>query len=1310
MPPRKYLKAGVRQSAVEIGRLRGVSSVIFLALLLSISLSFAQSPPVCQPPGTATVLTLNYDHPAGQPTGTLTTYLYYMSSGITTGGGTSGSQTAPASPSTIWNLADAAPAPHRQSGAGAQLQTPVNIVPVQLQPQGLPGALLLVIDSSPSSPQSVCRIITDAKGKASAPLPQPTGGACVQHRVVFCPFTGSDAQSKADLATCAQLIDANNKLIPSVDWHSISPCANSVGGTDADVKDYRDKFLPVQNAQQVCNTSPSSSSVGLCWSLALIFGLLFSAAFLSGRNPLAFFDFGVTRGVRANRAAGAYTPMTQNVSMNISGIAQAADKLANAASDLVSGKGISQGSFSQGLLGKTLTGDRSATATSEEQKGLVGKGLEKITPKLDTGSKPVDKALTGAIQAVAIGTTVGLVSLVAGRKPTLKKFLAAGISTAKPYGIKAAAGYGMDTASEALAKGAEALMPATAPSTSTLASIAGVPKPDLIDNFRSGLATTLDMRKKELSLPQAGPDGVIRVFRAGEEHKRGAEPLGTLKITGGLTFTTYTDSSNRNWVATLSKNDEGKWELSDRFRWITESAGGGMTMILANGRQMSMNGGSGTKSYAATVGDAAVGLFSSGNLGDVAKAVFVTPFAGLYHAIVNTFSSNGLEIRNASREFALGDGTGKPDMSFIIRGGQVLQLSGKTSTQVRTYDAGTGELKLNADITDAKGKVLLPASRQETDSVTGKVNTIQIVYGFDGLVMADRTHAAETPVSIPDRVASSTIVPIAVGGVGLHYVTTTKDDKRTQTISDAHDAELVKITRDRNGAILSITNNEGKNVDVLSIGNLNYSISKSPDGVISIDQTGRISQAQMAVDPWKAEYFYKNGAQITTVDEKGHVVRELTAGQVLDLTTYQPIKESISALLLGLYSSGAFGGAKAEWRNPTAGQGGAWAAISGGLWEGFISPVVLNPLSQGQPPQMSTEMEEARLKAAKEIAQYEHDADANPAGSVIDKKKKKNPLYSSDDYWAELGEDVAGLIKPGASAPSPPDPRTTSGSQLLDWGAEHADQLTPKGRKVLDKMIGLAQYEQQDALLQLTNGNWLSETGLWDSSPDLRGFTNELLTAKGEEVAARKSLLHSLDSAREQLESKAHVVDDSTRQALDSRRQTIAKASQTAAVYKAAGSALVLIDNADLSSDIIVSAREQVKTLVKGYKDADADQPLFIIPLARQPSTPAIVQGQPLNSPDGQTQIVVQEILPPQPDEPKGRIVFRDAAGQTYVAERTNMGMQISESKKTDIRARLHQLQSAAEQLPFARPKNGLTTAEVMEEQLRQAIAKAEKR
>ncbi|MDE1798097.1 MAG: hypothetical protein KGH63_01675, partial [Candidatus Micrarchaeota archaeon] len=479
------------------GKLQSVLALIALALLLSISISFADATQVCAPPGSATSLTLDYSHNSGDASGLLSAYLFYTDA------------------------------------------TPKQV--------GLPGALLIVADGVyvPNSkydpfgpgqpPNGVCKMVTGPDGKASAALFHPPGGVCVQHRVVFCPFTGSNSQNKTDLATCAQLTGPDNKLVKTLDWKSIPDCPGAAPAvSDGSVRNYGElgcgsnsdcgptqicevgtytctpSFRPVQNAQQVCNTSPSPATVGLCWSLALIFGLLFSAAFISGRNPLAFLDFGAARSVRMNRNAGYYMPMTQNVSVNVTGMAQAADKAANmvsAAAGSYSDKKADTSTVKKDASGKPVidkaTGkpvletrtisagsQRMAAMGAASQSGLLGgmvsQQLGTLTGKA-SGALGINsetsggKALTGLVQGAIVGGMVGLVSMVAGGKRA--KPGKAILSAVTPFAVKAGGQYALDSGVAALVKTqSSSAMPDT--TGAKAAPAAG----DVLTNFKTALA------------------------------------------------------------------------------------------------------------------------------------------------------------------------------------------------------------------------------------------------------------------------------------------------------------------------------------------------------------------------------------------------------------------------------------------------------------------------------------------------------------------------------------------------------------------------------------------------------------------------------------------------------------------------------------------------------------------------------------------------------------------------------------------------------------------------------------------------------
>lgn len=206
------------------------------------------------------------------------------------------------------------------------------------------GGLLLV--SWGDYPTHVCRMVTGKDGKVSAifsnkPSDYPGGGESRTYTVTFCPFTAyNDDVSKPNsvwMANCARFKDSGTgKAITRLNYETVSVCP---GAPDNGVKEFQittptvpethdlgDLWQPSTSFLTLRNNSPTAASATFCWGLAAVFGLLFSAMFITGRNPLSFLDWGATRNVRVNRAAGFYIPMSQNVSVAPVSILTALDR------------------------------------------------------------------------------------------------------------------------------------------------------------------------------------------------------------------------------------------------------------------------------------------------------------------------------------------------------------------------------------------------------------------------------------------------------------------------------------------------------------------------------------------------------------------------------------------------------------------------------------------------------------------------------------------------------------------------------------------------------------------------------------------------------------------------------------------------------------------------------------------------------------------------------------------------------------------------------------------------------------------------
>ncbi|MCL6089105.1 MAG: hypothetical protein M1530_02985 [Candidatus Marsarchaeota archaeon] len=276
--------------------MRGVGTSIILILLLAVPL-FSQSAGQCFPNAAPTYLRLSVDDTGTRAT--LNAYLYAL-----------------------------------------------NLTSAQRQAIPISGGLLFV--SWADFPAGACYMVTGGDGTVNAtfgPNPPnsnyPSGGQSLTYTVTFCPFTANNSDLFAInpqwLANCARFRDPSQSP-PAVTrltnfQNQLSRCpssqANSVAGSSQ--IDLSPSYQPSTSFLTLRNSSPSQGSVAFCWGLAAVFGLLFSAMFVSGRNPLYFFDFAATRGLRINRYSGYYMPMTQNVTMAPLAVLSAAGRVASMA-------------------------------------------------------------------------------------------------------------------------------------------------------------------------------------------------------------------------------------------------------------------------------------------------------------------------------------------------------------------------------------------------------------------------------------------------------------------------------------------------------------------------------------------------------------------------------------------------------------------------------------------------------------------------------------------------------------------------------------------------------------------------------------------------------------------------------------------------------------------------------------------------------------------------------------------------------------------------------------------------------------------
>jgi len=173
-----------------------------------------------------------------------------------------------------------------------------------------------------------CKAFTDSNGIAKLSIEAPKGGMRINHRIIFCPYVKQSVQGQKDMAICLRLTDENGKLHEIIDYTDIPNCDDAwtaPGQTKATVNGVQSDIwialAPAETSIEAVNTSPPQAQVAFCWALAIVFGLLLSASFTAGKNPLMFFDLNSARSIRMNRTAGTYQPMNQMLAINVEGIA-----------------------------------------------------------------------------------------------------------------------------------------------------------------------------------------------------------------------------------------------------------------------------------------------------------------------------------------------------------------------------------------------------------------------------------------------------------------------------------------------------------------------------------------------------------------------------------------------------------------------------------------------------------------------------------------------------------------------------------------------------------------------------------------------------------------------------------------------------------------------------------------------------------------------------------------------------------------------------------------------------------------------------
>ncbi len=318
-----------------------------MAIMAVLPLALAAAP-ICPPDAKATFIQMGSDcHPTATPNAYCDISVYVYSLTVTLGPHANSDVSFSAYAQPTMDMTPA-PAPDKQTCSIKPVPNNLPSSPKQFSPIRSSSSASLAAPSIPNSAgvegglviltwgnglAKSCKMVTGADGTVSAKVNYPPGATCSQVRTVFCPYTKDNTleDGQTTMAECAGLADDNGKPITRLDWKNplLKDCTgaaqNTVHGSLSN-QDLGNDYRSSAESVTICNNQPSDSQTSFCWGLALVFGLLFSASFISGRNPLMFFDFGVARSVRMNRAAGAYTPITQNVSVNPASVLDAVDK------------------------------------------------------------------------------------------------------------------------------------------------------------------------------------------------------------------------------------------------------------------------------------------------------------------------------------------------------------------------------------------------------------------------------------------------------------------------------------------------------------------------------------------------------------------------------------------------------------------------------------------------------------------------------------------------------------------------------------------------------------------------------------------------------------------------------------------------------------------------------------------------------------------------------------------------------------------------------------------------------------------------
>ncbi len=264
------------------------------------------------------------------------------------------------------------------------------------------------------------RIYTDANGKAVFDF-SAYAGACMNFKVMYCPFACTTGPSKSD---CGFQNCLNYSGIPCSPGTCLASCT---AGSVLDAPNIQAPqtpqcyiLLPTMDTASYCPPPPPISSVpAICFPLLLIFAVLGGGLFLSGKNPFGGFDFTTPRTGKhiryeaKGRGLGVSAPnvVTQKIHETGNKLATAgAKKLAGGAASLMAGGGKKGAAASASVAGHiemkqaggqrgggmvTMAGGRTmATGSPAERFGGFGKVLGLV-----------GYGIKGTVQAISGNTT-----------------------------------------------------------------------------------------------------------------------------------------------------------------------------------------------------------------------------------------------------------------------------------------------------------------------------------------------------------------------------------------------------------------------------------------------------------------------------------------------------------------------------------------------------------------------------------------------------------------------------------------------------------------------------------------------------------------------------------------------------------------------------------------------------------------------------------------------------------------------------------------------------------------------------------------